>query len=337
MMPEKPKKSGKAPAKPSSAEQGVDLPAKQPHEAVDGDSERGDSVRKKPADLRKPDEVAAEVRERFAEIRQSDRPPTDLERNALVKDLLQRLETIENQVAPEAPDAAFELLWSVLKLAPNICEIKSGHDDGNSEPEEEYDYVLGEVGKATEVAIDMIQNLSPRLSLEPEDFADKLFDGLMDDKVYVFSDLLADLGDALGERGFQQLKFRVDEFELAPLEETELLAQGPVPRSHQIYWANDARKFKASLIREDIADAEGNVDDWLDCQSEDWMETCHFAFEAAERLMEAGREEEALRILERRIAKGKDPSNDGVSDSKFFWKKMMEVHRECLKAVESKG
>ena len=187
-MPENPKKPKNDLARANPVTDGADARAELSLETQEVGPSRSESVRKKPAEGRKPDEVAAELRERFAEIRQSDRPPTDLERNALVKDLLQRLETIENQVAPEAPDAAFELLWSLLQLAPNICEIKSGHDDGNSEPEEDYDYVLGEVGKATEVAIDMIQNLSPRLSLEPEDFADKLFDGLMDDKLLVFSD-----------------------------------------------------------------------------------------------------------------------------------------------------
>lgn len=62
---------------------GVDAQAGLSLETQEVDSSRSESFRKKPAKRRKHDEVAAEVCERFATVRQLNRPSTDVERESL--------------------------------------------------------------------------------------------------------------------------------------------------------------------------------------------------------------------------------------------------------------
>lgn len=120
---------------------------------------------------------------------------------------------------------------------------------------------------------------------------------------------------------------------------SELLAQGVLlllSLDQQIWWARDEREFMASLPLEDIADAKGDVDDWIFRQQEKSLDTCWFAKEAGKRLMEAGREKEALRVLEMRIAKRKEHSKDSLDES-LYWDGMMKVHRYCLNSLGRKG
>lgn len=52
--------------------------------------------------------------------------------------------------------------------------------------------------------------------------------------------------------------------------------------------------------------------------------------------MEAGREKEALRILDMRIAKGKERSSDSF-DVSMYWDGLLNVHRDCLNVLGGKG
>lgn len=252
-MSEKPKKQGKALAKANPVADSAD-------DLADRSSEAKVEERRGPQGTfrsrRSPDEVAAEVRERFSAILQSNGPPTDVARKALVKELLQWLEKIKNQVAPEAPDTAFELLWSLLQLAPHICEREPWYTDGRQDPKEEY--ILGEVGNATSKAIEMIENLAPKLSLDPEELMDKIFESMIDDKLYLFHFMICKQIDDIDDQGLKQLKLRAIEFGKGPLEESELLAQGEtLSRDQQIFRARDEREFKASEILLDLKYARG--------------------------------------------------------------------------------
>ncbi|WP_299655023.1 DUF6880 family protein [uncultured Jannaschia sp.] len=69
-----------------------------------------------------PGEVAQEIRKRFAALRRSTGFVSWQGRRKLVQDLNAHLTMIVENVAPDDPKTAFDLLWTLLELAPGIHE-----------------------------------------------------------------------------------------------------------------------------------------------------------------------------------------------------------------------
>lgn len=334
LMPEKPRKPGKTLSKANLVALGADALAELLLKAVKGDSVRSNMVRMELAAHRGPEEVAADVRKRFAAIRQAKSSLTDKSRKALVKELIWLLETIEKQVAPEAPDTAFDLMWTLLQLAPRICKSVSSWASSYFGEEEELE--LGVVGKATTAAMEAIRNVAPKLSQDPVILADIMFEALQDNKLGVYSNAMSALGDALGDKGFAQLEKRAKEYATAPLEESELAAQGQMNSpDDRAAWAREDREIFATQLLEDIADARGDVDAWMASQTPEMKKTYWFASEAGQRLISAGRADEALRILEKRIANSDAAEYDRV-DERLHSNEMVDVYHACLKALGRK-
>lgn len=333
-MPEKPRKPGKTLSKSNLVALGADALADLLLKAVKGDSARSNMVRMELSARRGPEEAATDVRKRFAAIRQAKSSLTDKTRKALVKELVWLQETIEKQVAPEAPDTAFDLLWTLLQLAPRISKRVSSWASKYFGEEEELE--LGVVQKAAKAAMDAIRNVAPRLSQDPVVLADIIFEARLDDKLGVYTDALGALCEALGDKGFAQLEKRAKEYATAPLEEYELDAQGQMnsPKD-RAEWAREDREIFSTQLLEDIADVRGDVDAWMASQTPEMKNTYWFASEAGQRLIMAGRAEEALRIVEKRIANS-DAADYDFMDDRLHSNELVDVYHSCLQALGRK-
>lgn len=91
-------------------------------EAVKGDAARQRRVRMALAADQGPEAVAADVRKRFAAIRRGRSFIARGSQKKLGQELADLVRLIETQVAQDAPDLAFDLLWAQLHLAEGILE-----------------------------------------------------------------------------------------------------------------------------------------------------------------------------------------------------------------------
>ncbi|MDO6588483.1 hypothetical protein Q4543_23675 [Salipiger sp. 1_MG-2023] len=90
---------------------------------------------------------------------------------------------IETSIAPDAPDAAFDLLSAQLQRAAGIHE----RTDGGSAPS-------------------AISEDAPKLSKDPEALADSVFEAISDDGYGAFDHAVPALAETLGDAGLSRLK-----------------------------------------------------------------------------------------------------------------------------------
>lgn len=91
-------------------------------EAIKGDAARQRRVRMALAADQGPEAVAADVRKRFAQVRRGKSFISRKSQKKLAQELTDLVQLIETRIAPEAPDKAFDLLWTQLQLAEGIFE-----------------------------------------------------------------------------------------------------------------------------------------------------------------------------------------------------------------------
>ncbi|TMV67004.1 hypothetical protein FGG78_32590, partial [Thioclava sp. BHET1] len=132
-----------------------------------------------------PEEVAADLRKRFASLRRSTSFVDWRKQKALVKDLESMLAMIENTIAPHDANEAFELLWSLLQLAPSVYERT---DDSN-----------GAVGGVMSDAVDQIARISPAISKDRTALAERILDAVTDAGYGEFDGIIPATADALGQ------------------------------------------------------------------------------------------------------------------------------------------
>lgn len=241
-----------------------------------------------------PQDVAADIRKRFASLRRSTSFIDWKKQRALVKDLQGLLRLIEDTVAPHDANEAFELLWSLLQLAPSIHERT---DDSN-----------GAVGDVMHDTIEIIGKVSPRISVDPETLAERVFEAVADAGFGEFDGIIPATADALGEQGLEHLKQITNVWAEASPSKEELekyrrfglssSAEDSVKRNKQI---------TRSIILADVADAQGDVDAYMSRYSPEQLTFGTIAPDVARRLLDAGRVDEAFDIIAR--ARAADETN----------------------------
>lgn len=283
-------------------------------EAVKGDAARQRRVRLAlTADLGVAD-VVADLRKRFASIRRAQSFISWRAQGKLARELTELIGVVETRIAPEAPDAAFDLLWSLLQLAPSIHERT---DDSN-----------GTIGGVFADAMDAIGRIAPQLSQDPVVLADNVFDALQGNGYGEYDGAVTALGDALGEAGLDRLKQRAEAALSEELSDADLARYDFVDDpERQASLARDSRDRTAKMILQDVADLQGDVDAWLSRYSAEQLTYHTIAPDAAQRLLAAGRPEEALKIVETCRAQ------DDGRDSWFDKPDLDDAHFACLEAL----
>lgn len=253
-------------------------------ELGDGDADLKRRLRLELAGAAGPAEAAREIRKRLTTIARG-RAFIDWEkRKAFAADLATQRRAILDQVAKGDPGEALDLLWQFTALANPVferCDDSSGT-------------VIGEFRTACGDLADIAAFARP----DPRALADRTFEAICANDYGQYDDLIARLAPVLGREGLEHLKARVEE-----------LARTPVPAPsdkdrRMIGWASGGPIFADQMARgrhdstvalalEAIADAQGDVDAFIAQKSEKAKTVPAVAAEIAQRLLDAGRAEEA--------------------------------------------
>ena len=261
-----------------------------------------------------PKEVAADLRKRFASLRRATSFVDWRQQRALVKDLRDQLKMIETTIAPQDAHDAFELLWAFLQLAPSIHERA---DDSN-----------GAIGEVMAEAVDLIETLAPRMDVDRKALAERILDAVADADFGEFDGIIPATAEALGTEGLDHLRQITDAWAEAPLTEAELaryrrfgLSSNPEDSARR------SRQLTRSIILADVADAQGDVDAYMARYSAEQLTYGTIAPDVARRLLDAGRVEEALGIVE-----GARAAEDGKS-FRMFRHDLDAVYEACLERL----
>ncbi|WP_414896646.1 DUF6880 family protein [Rhodovulum sp. YEN HP10] len=308
--------AGKALNKKNLLELGADRLAELLLEAVKGDAARQRRVRMALSADRGPEAITADLRKRFASIRRGRSFISRKAQKTLTQELAGLTQLIETRIAPDAPAAAFELLWAELQLAPGLFERT---DDSR-----------GTLGEVMGGAMAAIGRLAPRLGLDPATLAETVFDAILDDVYGVFDDAVPALAEALGTTGLARLKALAEAARAAPPGEAELARYAFLSdRDARTGRARAERNRSLDRILRDVADAEGDVDAWLAQYTPEQLTYATIAPDAALRLLATGRAGDALRLIEAALP--------GESDDPWFDDPELDAaHFACLEALGRK-
>jgi hypothetical protein len=261
-----------------------------------------------------PKEVAADLRKRFASLRRSTSYVDWRKQKAFVKDLTGLVAMIETGVAPFDADEAFDLTWSFLQLAPAI-HVRT--DDSN-----------GAVGEVMGEAMKMLARISPRLTVKPALLAERILEAVAEAGYGEFDGIIPAMAEVLGPDGLNYLKAITEAWAVAPPSPQDVAQfRGYGGSTSPVESARRQRKSTASIILADIADLQGDVDAYMARYSAEQLTYGTIAPDVARRLIDAGRLEEALGIIQRARA---------AEEGKSFRASRYEldaVYEDCLQRM----
>lgn len=259
-------------------------------------------------------EVAREVSKRLSSIERSRSTITWRRVKALKSDLETQQQIIVNTIAKSSPDEALEVMWRFMGLARSIFERC---DDSNGTIMDVFLRALADLGVIAEAA-----------RPNPRHLASRVFAALTDNGYGQYDALIEVTAPALGEEGLNCLKALFVDMSSAPVE--KIVVQDRVP----IGWESggpiyedeiDARQREMTirLALQQIADAQGDVDAFIAQQSETARSMPMIAAEIAERLLAAGRAEEAWLAIN-------TVETSGERDIPFEWQEARVAALEAL-------
>jgi len=271
------------------------------------------------------DILAAEVRKRIATIKRSTSFVDWDKRPALVKDLHQQRRLIVEKIAPVDPATALELMWRFMTLAESV---HNRADDSN-----------GDIGDVFREGCAALGEIAASAKPDPKKLADQAFKALFEENDYAqYDGLIEKLTPALGDTGLNQMKEKL----IAARD--KLTKEQPAPKSgRQIGWSSSGPIYDGSFRHEsqsrtvryllqEVADAQGDVDAFIEGYDEETQTRPRIAAMIAERLVKAGRAEEALAALDK--AEFMEASRlDAQSEIRAEWS---DARIAALEALERK-
>lgn len=236
-----------------------------------------------------PEKVAAEVRKRLAQIARGRAFLEWRQLRPLAADLDLQRRTIAEQVANTDAREALELMWRFIDMAD---AVQDRCDDSN-----------GVIGDIFRTACRDLGPLAEAAKPDPVALADRVFAALNENGYGQYDDLIATLAPALGPPGLDHLKARVIELAKTPVEmppqgERKLIGWSSNGPLYEDWLKASGRESTVRLALQEIADAQGDVDAFIAQFNEKTRKAPGIAAEIAERLLAAGRVEEALRALD---------------------------------------
>ena len=241
-------------------------------------------------------ELAREVRQRLAAIGRS-RAAFDAQKR---RDLLDELElhraVIVDRIAGEDRAEAFDLMWRYMGLANPILDRCWDGDDSF----------------ASAFDVSHLGDLASAAGPDPRSLADRAFEQLTQNAHGQYDDLIRVLTPTLGQEGLEHLKQLMVQYSKTP---TAQLSEAHRPKIQRRYAgtaledpvADGTRIRIARSALQDIADAQGDVDAFIEQVDEDSLKDTAVAAAIARRLLAAGRAEEALNA-----ADAAEPDDDTI-------------------------
>lgn len=241
-------------------------------------------IRLELAGAQSPEKVANEVRKRLATIAKSRSFVDWQNRKPLVSDLEAQRQAIVNKIAPADPAEALDLMWRFMALANSVF---ARSDDSSGTLIGIFHGACGDLGTIAHAA-----------KPSPEELARRVFEALLGNDYGQYDNLIEVLASALGPTGLNELKGHFVTLSKTPRvrpkdKDRKVIGWG----GRGAIYADDLGKRKEeSAIRfalEQIADAQGDVDAFIAQQSEQAKAAPAIAVKIAERLLKAGRGQEA--------------------------------------------
>lgn len=241
-------------------------------------------IRLELAGTQSPDEVAREIRKRLTAIARLRSFVDWRQGKALAGDLETQRRAIVGQMAKADPVQAMDLMWRFLTLAAPVFERC---DDSN-----------GTVIGIFRAACRDLGEIAVAARIAPEALADRAFDALRENDYGQYDGLIEVLAPVLGRKGLDRLKALVTKLSKAPMPKPrngtrEAIGWGS---SGPIYADDIAERSRDGMVRmalQAIADAQGDVDAFIAQQSDQARAAPHVAAQIAQRLLAAGRVDEA--------------------------------------------
>ena len=237
-----------------------------------------------------PQEVARDIRKRLSTIARS-RSYVEWDRTRpLAQDLDVQRSAIVEKVAPSDPQEALDLMWRFLELAASIYERC---DDSNG--------YVGDVFYRARIDLGEIAKTARQ---DPITLADRVFAALQDNDYGEYDDLIPLLSPVLGPSGLARLKTEFQELQgqpvpVPPEEERQVVGYGGSGKIYAHEMAETSRRMTVRMALMDIADASGDVDAFIGQYDPETRKVPQIAAEIAERLLAAGRKEDAWDFIER--------------------------------------
>ncbi len=219
-----------------------------------------------------PLELAHEVRKRIASIRRAKSHVGWRKRRALVADLKTQARMITEKIAPDAPGEAMTLAWEFMGLGASVL---ARVEDSRGEVGAVFAGVLGALGA-----------IAAQAQAEPRALAATLWEALHEDRDGLFDAGIPQLAPALGDAGLAHLKTLIEAYADLPPERR----------------AGHAAQHRAQQVRhwlQQIATAQNDTNAYLAQFTQGELARPQTAAQAAGLLLDAGRAEEALALLER--------------------------------------
>ena len=241
-------------------------------------------------------EVAREIRKRLGSIARAQSVIEWHKVKTVNADLETQRSAIVTVVAADDPKEAFDLIWQFLAVADSIFHRSNSSDIPFIETFHQACADASIIARSAGIGIDVL--------------ADKVFAALQNNDHGQYDPLIAEMVPALGKDGLERLKSLLvqwsNEAEEKPADaDREILGwggSGPIYKD-EIYASH--RRQTARIALQEIADAQDDVDAFIAQQPKETLRTPMVASEIANRLLSAGRAEEALRILDRADHRGR--------------------------------
>jgi hypothetical protein len=225
--------------------------------------------------------IAAEVNKRITTLRSARSFIDWQKRPDFVRDLDLTRATIAEKIAQTRPDLALDLTWRFMALA---APVLNRVDDSS-----------GTVGDVFRTACDDLGVLAAKARPEPHALAGQVFAAVIKNDYGEFDNLVPAIFPALGEAGVAALKARL----------TEAM---PAQRTSDRF---DTRAEALRSALQDLADGERDVDAFIALVPDEDRKRPTMAAEIGRRLLNAGRADEAVAVLEGATPK-KRPGRDDL-------------------------
>jgi hypothetical protein len=240
------------------------------------------------AGAQSPTELIKEVRKRLIVIARSGSFVDWKGIRSLADDLEAQRRAIET-VAKTDPAEALDLLWRFMGLASSVFDRC---DDSNGIVIGVFRAACGNIGEVALAA-----------KIDPTTLADRTFGALITNDYGQFDELIEVLAPALGQPGLERLKQRMIDLSKRPVAKPAEKDRVKIgwSSSGPIYADEVAERSRISTVRralQDIADAAGDIDAFIEQYDERTKKAPKVAAEIARRLLSAGRAPEAWQAIE---------------------------------------
>lgn len=231
-------------------------------------------------------DLAHEVNKRLISLRKSRSYISWRKRKAFLKDLGTQLAMIAQKIAPQDANAAFDLLWQFIDMAPSIHERVNDN--------------RGEVGEVFASALEHLSPIAAQAQLDVEALAQKVWLAVRANTYGEWDGIITQMAPTLGADGLAALKAHVLAYEQAKEQGTQedheaLQFLRALRGADQAVQSRHARFIRSCL--QEIAAAAGDTAGYIAQYSESELARKDIAAEVAALLLEEGEAERALRLL----------------------------------------